>query len=300
MPKSTAITSWVRWLAHCGVPPDHIARVLDRPPGDVAEALKPQVYGRTKWIVAPELAEEIRRLRRQGWTLRAIGAEVGLPHYVVDTHLHDVWRPAPPRPPRPLDAARPRVGGQTATRFFRFLRMGYEPSRVAELLQVNPAAVDDLVERLKRRQGPGELRRARSHGEQAALSEWDRFIGPEPLPAIARECHDSDRCHGTAGIVMTPTPCEGWGHAQAAEHHPRKLDDDAVRRFWQLRPKLSRRELAAHFGVSMATVGRLIKAGAPPVEVLDEPLPATSAESGPQPHRWREPRGKRGDAWRDD
>ena len=89
------------------------------------------------------------------------------------------------RPPRRLDADRPRVGGLTGTRFRRLLALGYEPSRVAELLQVNPAAVADLVERLTRPRGPGSCTAPGATASKPALSEWSRFIGPEPGPESA-------------------------------------------------------------------------------------------------------------------
>ena len=34
-------TSWVRWLAHCGLSPDHVARVMGWSAGDVVAACAP-------------------------------------------------------------------------------------------------------------------------------------------------------------------------------------------------------------------------------------------------------------------
>jgi transposase len=365
MSKPAAVTSWVRWLAHCGVPPDHIARVLDCPAGDVAELLKARAHARTIYHADHPLRAEIHRLRGAGLSWRAIGNRVGL-SFTMARHIiryKPRWQRAAPRPPRPRDANRPRVGGLTATRFRRLLELGYEPGRVAELLQVHPAAVDDLVERLRRRQGQGELRRARTHREQAALCEWDRFLGdpePEPLPAMPDDAQGVDPVK-PAIAPATPTPRGDWGSIHATEAHYRALSDDDLRRFWTLHAAgLWRRELAETFNVSMATVGRILRAGppagvgpiparryrkldvagvrrfwelrangltrrelaktfgvsedtvsriikagpptgeTPAVEVLDAPPPAMPAESGPQPHRWSEPRGERGNAWNDD
>ena len=179
-------TSWVRWLAHCGLSPDHVVQRDGLVRRRRRRGLRARVHGRTRWNVSPEAHAEIHRLRAEGLTHRAIGADGAAPlrRSLPVAGRRDVATVGA-RPPRRLDADRPRVGGLTGTRFRRLLALGYEPSRVAELLQVNPAAVADLVERLTRRQGPGELHRPRSHREQAALSEWSRFIGPEPGPESA-------------------------------------------------------------------------------------------------------------------
>ena len=218
-----------------------------------------------------------RRVGGRGWSACAggplprpgIAERPGLPLFVVSRIIRPNprrpgWQPPPPRPPRPSDAACPSVRGQRGTRFRRLLELGYDPpaspscSGVRRRGGPRPGRTPARRQGRRERRVPDPLARARSRREQEAVSEWSRFLElePEPLPAIA-----DDEPVMTAIAAAEPTPCEGWEDIRAAETHHRKLSGPALRHFWELRQDgLSRRELAHAFEVSMATVGRLLKA----------------------------------------
>lgn len=282
--------AWARWLAsHC-VPSGHIALILDCPVELVDSALSIRgwqtwarvapYHRRSRGAIRAHAGRRARRLAELGYAPDRIATLLRFEQAAVAEFL---------RPPA--------VCGTIATAVRRLHADGVPAAAIAGQLGLDPAAVADFLERITPRQG-ASLSRPRSRREQAALAEWSRFegvdaglaSGPPPAPPRPRPME-----------IHPPRPCGDWGPVKAAEHHPRKLSAGDVGRLWALRNEgLSRRELAEAFGISVATVGRIIKAGPPPAEELEEDPPPATAADGPGPGRWREQKRNRGPAWRDD
>ena len=151
--------SWVRWLTRCGVPPDHIARILDLDQADVDQSLsRPRQLPSRPWVKGNRSATCLRGLHgTRALRMAALGYDVEQIARALNLNPTSVCRLIAPRPPRP--ERRP------------------------------PPTPEQCVSR----QFAGKpLSRPRSRREQAALCEWSRFEEPdddlvEVLPAIAAD-----------------------------------------------------------------------------------------------------------------
>jgi hypothetical protein len=172
---------WARWwhLA-CGVPAEHVGHVLDLSVGEVSSSVSLPAH------VGTAGRDRMLTLRRQGVQVTAIAAAFG----VCNATVHRILSRGPVDPEIPTGPPRRRpasgVLGQLGRHVRRFLELGYDADRIAELLALNPLAVRDFVSRitparkesLVKPREHREERRLRAH--QAAVAERRRLIVTPP------------------------------------------------------------------------------------------------------------------------
>jgi transposase len=236
----------------------------------------------------------VHELYAEGMSGNQIAKVIGVARATVHKALHQdpCVRESKGKPPRQIHS---RNG--PAVRRLHF-DDGLTAEAVAEELAIEPSSVADFIERLTSRQGHKRrhqlwLNRPRCRREQEALREWlrERDIGGPPLELPL----------GNDLVPAKPPPpaqtFDDWGSVHGVESRRRKLDDDDIRRLLELRTDgLSRRELADVFGISMATVGRLIalyRDAPPPADETPPPIAEPPSCSPPRPPAWKGPRGPR-------
>lgn len=222
------------------------------------------------------LIPSCRRLASHGWSTAAIARACSITRAEVRSILA-----VPVRPPRQPRVPRPPI----------------DPERLVPR------------QRHRRRRVEGLLNRPRSPAEQARLSGWDRLATDDPLglpPAIAAAAVP-ERLHQVE-VLIPPATAEAsgdWGSIRAsarpggANGNAALSDADAVRIRRRRAEGVSRKDLAAEFNVSVATITRITRGDtyrtAAAVEVLDlvGVIPAPPAVPEPQGERWDEPPGDR-------
>ena len=216
----------------------------------------------------------MRRMRADGAKYREIGAVVGVPYQVVYDRLtgrEGDWRPAvPTRPPGPG-----RIRGRAAGWVRRLAELGYPPGRVAELLGVELDQVVDFLGRIKPdgrvrpRPAPrrgGEWGYRDSAGPAAAAGLAD----PPAAAPIAAELGAAEVPeHDRAGAEVPPAPAPRrpvdsaeWNTGRRwGARDPRKRCDaaQAAQARALCAAGMTRGDVAAELGCSVATVGRLLK-----------------------------------------
>lgn len=294
---------WIRWFSARGVPPGHIARVLRCEEGDVAEALRTR-HGHTIHHIDAETGATIGRMRSEGRSFPAIAAELGLPWYAVKWYRQHGRKYRPRVPDRPPGAGALR--GPTAGKARRFADLGYPAARVAELLGLDPAAVERFLL-------PPAMRLVRVAWSSLHGPEWrDESAGRVgAIEATAAAELAAVEVPGPSIAEAPPPIAEAWGSAHASTasgglHPNAALTDAEAAEARELRAAgVPRAELARRFGVSVATITRITSrvtypVPVPPVPDPDPPPPPTiAAAESPPAATWTEPR-RRGRAWRDD
>ena len=282
----------IRRLIARGLPPGEVARVLGVKRRAISDAL---CRRRASWDITPELGSEIRRMRSEGMTLRAIAAAVAIPFQTVHDFLKRGQSGLGRRRLTPeigaeirrmrsegmtlraIGAAvaipnqtvhdflkrersrRPRaLTGRAAGMVRRLAELGHGPGRIAELLGVDEGQVAELLSRV----GPdGRVRRhpmRRPWGPARGLEYRDDRA---PTAAIAAaEVAELPRVE-----VAAPAPlAEDWGPPVggllgARSNHAALSDADADR-VRELRARgVPRKDVAAMLGISVATVTRITR-----------------------------------------
>jgi len=263
---------------------------------------------RAAGISAEMLARYVRRRTAQGWPVGDVARWYGIGEARVRSILEGTS-----------------IKGPMARAVCRRHAAGEPPESIAEVLRLGAADVEAFLARRfpppratrpprepRRYYEPREWGSSRGHEyrDEDPLVEHLDMSGPpmgaadpaSPKPAIA-----------AAEVPSGPSPAiaaaEDWGPLWDPAERPRggrngnaALSDDDARTIRELHAEgATRRELAGWFGVSMATVGRIVEGrtyrdAMPLPDVEEDDPPPVSA---PVPTRWREPK-RRGRAWRDD
>jgi hypothetical protein len=269
--------AWIRWLALCGLPPDHVAHTLEVDQADVV--------------------------------------------YVLSK------RGKQPTAPPAKSPGQSKILAQSGTKARRMHALGYAPDHIARCLDV---WTDDVVSYLRR---VTPLRRPRSSDRTdlvraRPISHVPVVRIPKP-PKPPNPALDFGNWTLAAPIVDTPPPVppppvklppvdvpafvasvprardvEWQAHYARGERNGKAAlsDADAVK-LRELRAcGRTRRELAALFNISMATVGRILARQTytdaentaadvePPLPIADVPVePSPSSSPAPPSNRWAEP-----------
>lgn len=346
--------SWVRWLAWHGLPPDHVARLLDWPIGEVESrwpdaspsvppsppykgpGTRPYSFGGPRGTRARRLDElgydaptiarvlgvceralriflargpspqrrikgplaaNVRRRHLAGDDAATIAEDLALEPAAVAAFLSPKARAPRRRPAKP---------GPYSVR--RLVECGLPVGEIAERLELDAGTVAAFMDRLvprqphPRRRGP-TLNRPRSVREQASLSSWPRDAGDDEGPPFSEpgQVVDIDGSPPRTDRPPTPEPAGEWGSAHGSVTGRRSpnaaMSDGEADRARALRARgVPRAEVAAMFGVSVATITRITRSEtyrAVEIEhdqVVAPELPAIAAAEGPPPDAWTEPR----------
>jgi len=262
-PHHSRTREWIRRLSARGLPPGHVAFVLDVSEAAIVEALAPELAHAER----VRRQRQYRRMKARGASLSEIGRRFGV-------HRMTVWYalrhpPEPRTEDHPLDASRG-IRSDAGTRVRRLLALGYEPDRIAELMEFDPADVAEFASRLKGPDGRVRPRRrppSNWDGDGPEYHDDDALVKPTiaagmvpELVAIEARADDQAAAElpATAGDVGPWEAHYGMESARGHRNARAVLSDDQADKIRSERARgVSRAELAERFGVSVATITRL-------------------------------------------
>jgi ribosome-binding protein aMBF1 (putative translation factor) len=269
---------WVRWLAQCGVPTDHIVEILGYDLAEVARILEPPRKGPRPWITGPPprkgtavifgpAATKVRRLVALGYDPGRIAAILCIRRADVVDFL---------RRSRPIRAPKNGSGALTRPRS-RVEQKRLKPRRPP----AGPVDAWGYRDVDARRQDPAQASPVSAIA--AELPELVRADAPvAPVPADRRPATDAADWDRHWGSVRRT----GARNARAV------LDDAQVAEIRELRAEgLQRDELALMFSCSVATITRITSGRSytdppppPPVEpTIVAAIPPAPPPPAPRP-----------------